>query len=180
MSVILVDLDGVVVDWSAQFSHDLEFYYPDLEFEEMREFVTPTHLPQAHQDAINTVKNRSGFYAEMEPIPYAIDALDDMAEEHTVFLCSAPEIFNATCESDKKTWVRDWLGVEWAKRLILTKDKTMVRGDILIDDRPDVTGVMEPLWRHVIFSAPYNDDVFDKPRLDSWDDWRDVLGKVLV
>lgn len=180
MSLILVDMDGVVVDWSSKFAHDLEFYYPNFEFEEMREFVTPTHLPLEYQDAINTVKFRSGFYAEMEPIDGAIAAVNDMARYHDVFLCSAQEVYNATCESDKKGWVREYMGDFWATRLILTKDKTMVRGDILIDDRPDVTGLLEPLWTHVLFSAPYNDNVFDKPRMDNWSEWREVVGRVLV
>ena len=180
MSLVLVDMDGVMVDWSEQFAYDLARFYPQLQFDEIREFVTPPPLPQEHQDAINWVKNRNGFYADMLPIPGAISAVKEMAERHTVFFCSAPEIFNETCESDKKTWLRIFMGDEWAKRLILTKDKTLVRGDVLIDDRPDVHGVMEPVWKQVIFTQPYNDDVFDKPRMNDWSEWRTVLEGVLV
>lgn len=180
MSRVLVDLDGVVVDWTAQFEGDLALHYPEYTFETLREFSTPTHLSQEHQDAINWVKNRIGFYRDMRAIPGAIDAVMEMAQYHDVWFCSSPEVFNPSCESDKKTWLRLYLGDEWAKRLILTKDKTLVRGDILIDDRPDVLGVAEPEWTHVLFSQPYNDHVIDKPRMDGWSAWQSVLKEVLV
>ena len=170
-----MDMDGVLVDWTAQFESDLARFYPEYKFDMLREFSTPTHLSQEHQDAINWVKTRIGFYKEMRPIPGAIDAVVEMAEQHDVWLCSSPEVLNASCESDKKTWVRLYMGDYWANRLILTKDKTMVRGDLLIDDRPDVGGIMEPEWEHILFSQPYNDHVKDKIRLDGWTDWRSVM-----
>ena len=37
-------------------------------------------------------------------------------------------------------WVQEHLGQDWTGRMIVTKDKTMAYGDILIDDRPNVTG----------------------------------------
>lgn len=180
MSIVLVDMDGVFVDWTAAFERDLAKFFPDLVFEELREFSTPTHLPQVHQDAINWVKNRSGFYRDMRPIPGAIEAIKELAKEHEVRFCSSPEVFNGSCESDKKQWLCTYMGVQWANRLILTKDKTLVRGDVLIDDRPDVHGIMTPEWTQVLFSQPYNDHVLDVPRLSEWGQWRTELEGILV
>lgn len=176
MSTILVDLDGVMVDWTSQFNGDLAKFYPDLVFEELREFSTPTYLPQEQIDAINFVKYRTGFYAEMQPIPGAIEAVVEMAfQGHSVWFCSSPEIYNESCESDKKSWLMRHMGDAWAKRLILTRDKTLVRGDYLIDDRPDVWGEKNPEWIHILFSQPYNDHIHEKPRIDSWDQWRTIF-----
>lgn len=171
MSVILVDLDGVVVDWTRQFEHDLAQFFPHLEFEALEEFKTPTHLSLAHQNAINFVKFRQDFYWDMLPIPGAIEGVKELAREHEVFFCSTPEPQNPTCASDKLDWVRNHFGEEWTHRVILTSDKTMVRGDILIDDRPDVVGAAIPEWEHVLFTQPYNAKVLDgRRRLNSWSD----------
>lgn len=176
---LLVDLDGVVVNWTKQFEDDLALYYPSMEFAPMREFSTPTYLPKDQQLAINMVKYRSGFYADMKPVRGAKKALKEIvADGHDLWFCSSPEVFNPTCESDKKTWLMTHFGEWWAKRLILTRDKTLVRGDILIDDRPDVDGAVDPEWVHVLFSQTYNDHVTDKPRLDKWSQWQDALENI--
>jgi len=47
-------------------------------------------------------------------------------------------------------------GPSWVDRIVLAKDKTLVRGDVLIDDKPEVTGSLCPSWEHLVFEAPYN------------------------
>jgi len=37
-------------------------------------------------------------------------------------------------------WVKQHLGAEWMKRIIITCDKTLIHGDLLIDDKHAVTG----------------------------------------
>jgi 5'-nucleotidase len=60
-------------------------------------------------------------------------------------------------------------------RLIITRDKTHVKGKLLVDDKPFVTGTGIPSWEHVVFTAPYNLALTDRKRLSSWNDWRKVL-----
>jgi 5'-nucleotidase len=72
-------------------------------------------------------------------------------------------------------WIRHHLGQEFAERTILTRDKTLVRGTILIDDKPSVSGVMQPEWEHVLFDQPYNRKVTNRRRLN-WSNYREILG----
>lgn len=37
-------------------------------------------------------------------------------------------------------WVEKHLGHEFLEQVILTRDKTLISGDLLIDDRPDILG----------------------------------------
>lgn len=37
-------------------------------------------------------------------------------------------------------WVEKHLGHEFLEQVILTRDKTLITGDILIDDKPDILG----------------------------------------
>ena len=60
------------------------------------------------------------------------------------------------------------------QRLILPRDKTLVRDALLIDDKPRIEGAVRPSWRHVIYDAPYNRQETDRPRL-TWANWRGVL-----
>lgn len=37
-------------------------------------------------------------------------------------------------------WIKLHLGPAWMKQAVIAHDKTMVQGDILIDDRPSIKG----------------------------------------
>lgn len=177
--LILCDMDGVLADWEAGHNQrilELDPTFPVLAIEDRRGFFSeeqyPEHLRALTLDAMRSPK----MYRELEPIDNAITALHEMAQEHTVFLCSTPQDNHATCASDKIDWVRTHLGASWTKKLILTHDKTLVHGDILIDDRVGIRGVQTPAWQHIIFDQPYNREVDpDLPRMNGWLDWRDAL-----
>jgi len=59
---------------------------------------------------------------------------------------------------------------------MIVRDKTLVKGAILIDDKPQVSGIVEqPEWTHVIFTRSYNKDRKGVPRLNRWSEWRQVV-----
>jgi 5'-nucleotidase len=77
---------------------------------------------------------------------------------------------------EKYAWVEQHLGAEFVQRIVLTRDKTLVHGDVLIDDKPEIGGLRKPDWRHLIYDQPWNRHV-DGPRL-TWADWRERLAVV--
>ena len=44
------------------------------------------------------------------------------------------------CVCVQYAWVEKHLGHEFLEQIILTRDKTLITGDILIDDKPDILG----------------------------------------
>lgn len=72
--------------------------------------------------------------------------------------------------------MEEHLGRDFVKRLILTKDKTLVFGDFLIDDKPEIKGVKLPSWEHLIFDQPYNINIINNKRRINWNNYREVLG----
>jgi len=93
----------------------------------------------------------------------------------TVKIVTSPLTRYENCVEEKHRWVEQHLGRDWVKQIILTKDKTYIRGDILIDDNPEITGDLEPVWEHIIFDRSVNRHITNKRRLTSWSDWRTVL-----
>ena len=82
----------------------------------------------------------------------------------------------ASCSAEKYTWLLEHLGETWVDRLIIARDKTHVRGDLLIDDKPIISGSSKHVsWKQVLFSQSYNKDVElgGRTRLSSWstEDW---------
>jgi 5'-nucleotidase len=166
-SVVLVDMDGVLADWYGSMFDWLEEGGVDPEgLDETRWDLGATEM---QRKAIRAIQATPGFYAGLNPIGGAVEGmylLRDLGA--TVKLCSTPDATNPTCASDKVDWVANHLGTAWVKDLILTHDKTLVRGAILIDDKPEITGAVVPEWEHVLFDQPYNRHITGKRILAGW------------
>lgn len=176
---ILVDQDGVIAHWGNGYGRRLDTYGD-----------AAVNIPRHHQQVtfdlnagrtddekriIAEVMVHPGFYSDLEPVPGAKKALKEILREgHDVRIVTSPWVSNPTCASDKLNWVVKHYGSHWGPRVIITADKTLVRGDILIDDKPEVTGSLDPEWEHVVFDQPYNQDV-QRRRLLDWSGWRDIV-----
>lgn len=179
MTTILVDMDGTIADWGRRWDLALARYGEPAKHiprhADQRTFDLHAGRTPDESDIIANVMDEPGFYADLLPIPGAIAALERMVKAgHHVLLVTSPWPTNATCASDKIAWVIRYLGSDWASRVVITHDKTVVHGDVLIDDKPHITGSRTPTWRHVRFDQPYNRDVSGM-RLIAWKDWEAVL-----
>lgn len=174
---ILVDMDDVLCAWTKQYDEEVK-RYPGLGLTSSAENPTFDKFSGLSDEALKAayeIFNLEGFYRKLEPIEGGIDAVKAMhGEGHEVYIVSAPWQGNPTCASDKYAWVNEHLGVEWTYRTILTNNKGLVSGDILIDDRPEVRGWEVADWKHIYFTHPHNEGL-PGLRLDSWKDWRNVL-----
>jgi 5'-nucleotidase len=177
--LILIDQDGVLADFENAFVaawRQAHPHIPPVEFEDRRSFhILDDYAPElrARAEALYTAP---GFIRNLPPVPGALDAIRELADLGLdVRICSSPLRQYENCVAEKYHWVERHLGRGWTQRLILTRDKTLVQGDILIDDRPRIEGALRPRWRHIVYDAPYNRGITDRPRL-SWSNWRDVLG----
>lgn len=176
---ILVDMDGVIADWGHAYGESLDAHGAAAagipRHADQRSFNLNEGRTDEEKAIIAAVMIETGFYTRLRPIPGAKQALKAMLKAgHDVRICTSPWVSNPTCASDKLNWVAKHYGTHWAQRVIITTDKTLVLGDILIDDKPEVTGVAVPTWMHVLFHQPYNSEVV-KPRLRSWNDWELIV-----
>lgn len=182
---ILVDMDDTIANWQDRFDEELHYFGQEALFIPRKNERTCFDLHKdrttRESEIINEIMDMEGFYADLAPIEGAIDALYSMlAAGHEVSLVTSPWLSNATCVQDKYDWVREHLGDDWVDRVIITKDKTLIEGDVLIDDKPEIHGKAEPKWVHILFDQPYNRYVRDKTRQVGWEDWKDAVHYALI
>lgn len=178
--VILIDMDGVQADWQGMFDKLISTYMPHVPLitdESLNQYYAQDLYPEEHQMEIRKLMMTPGFYRDLKPIEGSIETIKKLAEKYTVFFCTAPLDGHETCASEKIEWVREHYGDEFANCIVITRDKTIVRGDILIDDKPDITGFAVPEWKQIIFDAPYNKGMH--PRIDFWSEAEEVIEQVL-
>ncbi|MBO0899400.1 hypothetical protein J1G43_05420 [Cellulomonas sp. zg-ZUI22] len=181
--LVLVDMDGVLVDLEAAFWDAFETAHPAGPRRtdgDRTVFRIDEQLDPQWRDAVRSIMAAPGFFGGLRPVPGAVEALDEMLDEGwDVRICTAPLLHNPTCASDKLASLARHFGQRWAERAVITKDKTLVRGDVLIDDKPVVNGDWTPVWKHVVFAATYNQAAPSPYRLTGWASWRQTLTPLL-
>ncbi len=106
-------------------------------------------------------------------MPGAVDGFLELAEVAPVWIVTKPLEANLTCRDDKALWIRQHLGKEWERRLIITPDKSMVHGSVLLDDAPKPEWFGRATWVPVIYPWSFNglgSEWADLPRWQ-WGDW---------
>ncbi|KAJ0016382.1 hypothetical protein NQD34_014672 [Periophthalmus magnuspinnatus] len=185
---VLVDMDGVLADFEGGFLKKYRARYPDepyISLEERRGFWVSSQYGQLRSDLSDkaiSIWESKDFFLELEPLPGGVEAVKEMAkmDNTDVFICTSPIKSYNHCPYEKYAWVERHFGHDFLDQVILTRDKTLVCGDILIDDKPDILGVeSSPSWEHILFTACHNQHLGEscpQRRLLSWeDDWRAIL-----
>lgn len=110
--ILYVDMDGVLCDFYGPF---------------MRAKTDKTPYPHAEY----------GFFLNLEPLPGAIEAMKYLTMYYHVYILTRPSVRNILCYTEKAQWIKNHLGFEMLDKLIFACDKSMVKGDFLIDDQTD-------------------------------------------
>lgn len=125
-----VDMDGVAADFDAAFCKVAEKEW--LEGQEKK-------VPEK-------------FFEDLEPIEGAIESITALAQIYDLYFLSTPQWSNPNCWREKRIWVEKHFGETMFKRLILTHNKGLLKGEFLIDDRIQ-NGVNEFEGEHIHFGS---------------------------
>lgn len=179
LRTILFDQDGVLAHYTKAHLEAIAREFPELPRlcpEEANFFNTEEHFPKKYRTRIEALALRPGFFLNLEPIPGAIEAMQSLLSRgFDVRICTSPKKIFENCVAEKFAWVKRHLGPEFVERIVLTRDKTLVHGDVLVDDKPHITGVCTPVWKHILYDQPYNRHIIHQPRL-TWANYQEVLG----
>lgn len=92
------------------------------------------------------------FFENLEPIEGAIETINELKEYFDVCFLTRPSVINPLSYTEKRVWIEKYFGYEMCKNLILCYDKTMVKGDFLIDDTIQ-SGRFNSEWEHIHFGS---------------------------
>jgi len=112
--ILYIDMDGVLVDFTSSFDK------------------VDKEILEEYEGRIDEIP---GIFSLMSPMKGAIEAFNKLSIIYDVYILSTAPWENVSAWSDKLEWTKKYLGKNAYKRLILTHNKNLNRGDYLIDDR---------------------------------------------
>lgn len=112
--ILYIDMDNVLVDFQSGVAR--------LDDALLREY-------EGRLDEV------PGIFSLMEPMKGALESFGRLAEVFEVYVLSTAPWENPSAWTDKLLWVKEHLGKQAHKRLILSHHKNLNIGDYLIDDR---------------------------------------------
>ena len=123
---VFVDMDNVLVDFKSGL---------DLQSDEIK---------KEYEGRLDEIP---GLFAEMKPMPGAIDAMYMLQDHFDLYILSTAPWKNPSAWSDKVKWVTRYLDDVFHKRMVITHCKNLCKGDYLIDDRgKNGTSEFEGKW----------------------------------
>lgn len=173
-------MDGVLADFDGQIANIWQKMYPNIPFIDIKTrktFYLAHSMPQEYQNMIEEIYLKKGFFLSLPKVLGGKEALEYMIKQgHTVAICTAPLIEYHNCVSEKLAWIEKNLGKKFISKTIITRDKTLARGDVLIDDKPNIKGALVPAWEHIVFdnNRAYNQG--QNKRYLNWQNFRLILG----
>lgn len=72
-----------------------------------------------------------------------------------IHVCTKPMDTNPTCRDEKAAWLKEHFP-DIATSMITAPDKSMIVGDVLLDDDPKLKWLERAQWVPIVFTAPYN------------------------
>lgn len=86
--------------------------------------------------SIKFPQSQYGFFERLLPIKNAVESMNLLAEasEYDPYILTAPSTRNPLCYTEKRVWIEKHLGYHFVKKLIISPNKGLLKGDLLIDD----------------------------------------------
>lgn len=103
-------MDGVLADFHGSFR---KWHHPET-----------NKFPQSNW----------GFFANLDPIEGGIETVKELMEHFDVWILTSPSVLNPLCYTEKRIWIEKYFGLEFCNKLIICPDKSLLKGDYLIDD----------------------------------------------
>ncbi len=76
-----------------------------------------------------------GFFLNLKPIKGAIESVNELRNFYDVYILTKPSSKNLLCYTEKAAWILNHFDYELQQKIIIIEDKSMVKGDYLVDDQ---------------------------------------------
>ena len=151
---ILVDMDDTIEMLIEELvKRTNRKYHQNVAAEDVKDWsIAPAFDGLTKQQILDTA-DEPDFWRSVKPVPGAAEALKHFMDEgHEVYIVTATEMRHVK-DKMQDLLFRCFPFLSW-KQVIITGNKQLIRGDVLIDD--GIHNLEGGDYKKILFSAPYN------------------------
>ncbi len=185
---ILCDLDGIVTDllhkWLNAYNKDYP-YFKQLTKYDVTEYIYNKISPIGR--SMDHYIEQPGFFIDLPSLPGAISTLARLHKDgHEIYIVTSHSKYPGSA-AEKIWWVNRNLPFIDSNHIVITKDKHVVRGDILIDDTPEKLLSYKKAWPDaylITIEYPFNKevenivDLYAKDYTNTENAWRSIYSYI--
>jgi 5'(3')-deoxyribonucleotidase len=179
MATVLIDVDGVVADFTSRFVEIAEDILgrPLDKTRVYDQFIVEKSLGLTPVESKLVYKRVAApdFAWSLYPLPQAVEAIKEIALSNVVIFVTKPFRSSKTWQWEREKWLRQYFG-DVGANVIHTKLKYLVHGDVLIEDSGKNAAdwwhyqrriVGNPTAKVLLRDYPYNSE-FNFTRFNDW------------
>lgn len=170
---LIIDMDDVMADTSQSILNLYNSEYgTDVKKEEL---FGNTRWDDEILEGYLKVRHRlfePGFFRNVGILPDAQEVVEKLHQHYEVFIVSAATEFPNSLK-EKYEWLEEFFPFIHWKRLVLCGDKSIVQGDIMIDDHEK--NLVSFQGRTLLFDAMHNQALQGYERVKSWKEIESLL-----
>jgi 5'-nucleotidase len=178
---LLLDMDGVIAGFDHHFFAEasaagIEFDVAAPHMQTAR-YITD-HVVLEQRKGGREMTYRPGWFRAfpvMEGAQAGVDAL--LSAGVDIWVCTKPLERNPTCRDEKGAWLVEHFPM-LEKKLIITPDKSLIKGHVLLDDAPKIKWIGFAEWYPMIFRRSFNGEGTLWENIPHWD-WQDDIRVLL-
>lgn len=119
--VLLLDMDGTIVDWDAGFR---DLWAERSRIDRKQSYYMQQCVENEFYREAELLMLEEGFFENLPEMPGAIQAMKEMEEcGFKLIICTSPILTSRHCAQEKLNWVRKHLGESWLDKIVLSSDK---------------------------------------------------------
>jgi 5'-nucleotidase len=158
--ILLLDMDGPLADFDLAFYRlitklDFEVDLHSLKDPRRKRFMTENMRYKDEAEWARNHVNTSRWFLDLPVTAGALEGVPELEKHFDVWVCTKPLEVNRHCRDDKAAWLRGYFP-QLEHKLIIAPTKSMVHGDILLDDAPKNDCAEIATWTAVLFPDTFN------------------------
>ncbi|GAA4273742.1 hypothetical protein U6A24_02605 [Aquimarina gracilis] len=116
--IVYIDMDDVICNYTEAhrraLSRNPENHYPQSQFD---------------------------FFRKLKPIYGALEGIQVLDQNnYQIYILTAPSENNPLSYTEKRIWIEEYLGFDFVSKLIICSNKSLLKGDYLVDDHKSGKG----------------------------------------
>jgi 5'-nucleotidase len=171
--VVCIDQDEVLAKfldkWVELYNNE---YNDNLTRDDFKSWYVHSYVKEECGHKIYDYLNMESFYLELEPVENSIEVVKKLMDKYEIYIVTAAMKYPNSLRA-KYMWLDKYFPFIKKENIVMCGDKSIIRGDILIDDGVHNLEVFK--GEKILFTAPHNLDETRFKRANNWIEIRELL-----